>query len=100
MTEPKLNSLVERLRTRAQIRRQIPERKSVQEGKADRIADLLDEAANAIESQANRIAALEAALRVHEVDDNDGYCYRCAQSWIKGQSESHSTDCLLAGSAT
>lgn len=40
--------LVYRLRERARIRRQIPSRKSVQEGKFDRIADLLDEAANEI----------------------------------------------------
>lgn len=37
--------LVYRLRKRAEIRRQIPDRKSVQEGKRDRIADLLEEAA-------------------------------------------------------
>ena len=37
--------IVERLRIRAEIRRQIPGRKSVQEGKPDRIADLLEEAA-------------------------------------------------------
>lgn len=42
-------TLVERLRNRAAIRRQIPSRKSVQEGKADRLADLLEEAANEIE---------------------------------------------------
>lgn len=42
-------SLVLRLRKRAEIRRQIPSRKSVQEGKEDRIAALLDEAANKIE---------------------------------------------------
>jgi surfactin synthase thioesterase subunit len=41
--------LIYRLRKRAEIRRQIPGRKSVQEGKADRMADLLDEAANEIE---------------------------------------------------
>jgi hypothetical protein len=41
--------LVYRLRKRAEIRRQIPSRKSVQEGAADRIADLLEEAANEIE---------------------------------------------------
>jgi hypothetical protein len=41
--------LVYRLRKRAEIRRQIPGRKSVQEGKADRMADLLDEAATEIE---------------------------------------------------
>ena len=34
-------SLVFRLRKRAEIRRQIKDRKSVQEGAADRIADLL-----------------------------------------------------------
>lgn len=42
-------SLVFRLRKRAEIRRQIPTRKSVVEGTKDRIADLLEEAANEIE---------------------------------------------------
>ena len=42
-------SLVFRLRKRAEIRRQIPGRKSVEEGKPDRIADLLEEAADEIE---------------------------------------------------
>lgn len=42
-------SLVYRLRKRAEIRRQIQGRKSVEEGKPDRIADLLEEAANEIE---------------------------------------------------
>lgn len=42
-------SLVFRLRKRAEIRRQIPGRKSVEEGKADKIADLLEEAAHEIE---------------------------------------------------
>lgn len=42
-------SLVFRLRKRAEIRRQISTRKSVQEGANDRIADLLEEAANEIE---------------------------------------------------
>lgn len=37
--------LIEKLQKRAQIRRQISSRKSVQEGKPDRIADLLEEAA-------------------------------------------------------
>jgi hypothetical protein len=45
----KEESLIYRLRKRAEIRRSIPHRKSVQEGKPDRIADLLDEAANEIE---------------------------------------------------
>lgn len=42
--------LVYRLRRRAEIRRQIPNRKSVQEGQPDRIADLLEEAAKEIET--------------------------------------------------
>ena len=43
-----LDDLVYRLVKRAEIRRTIPHRKSVQENKPDRIADLLEEAANAI----------------------------------------------------
>lgn len=42
-------SLIERLRTRAYIRRQNMDRKSVREGKKDRVADLLEEAANELE---------------------------------------------------
>ena len=42
-------SLVFRLKKRAEIRRQIKTRKSVQENQPDRIADLLEEAANKIE---------------------------------------------------
>jgi hypothetical protein len=42
-------SLVFRLRKRAEIRRQIPGRRSVEEGARDRIADLLEEAADEIE---------------------------------------------------
>lgn len=41
--------LINRLRTRATIRRQILTRKSVQENKPDRIADLLEEAADIID---------------------------------------------------
>ena len=41
-------TLVDRLRKRAEIRRNIQTRKSVQEGKPDRIADLLEEAADEI----------------------------------------------------
>jgi len=45
--------LIERLRIRAQIRRQIPTRKSVQEGQPDRLADLLEEAATTLENYFN-----------------------------------------------
>ena len=51
-------TLVERLRTRASIRRNIKDRKSVQEGKPDRIADLLEEAANGIERKDDIINGL------------------------------------------
>ena len=46
--------IVFRLRKRAEIRRQISSRKSVQEGKPDRISDILEEAANEIESLRSR----------------------------------------------
>lgn len=39
------DDIVYRLLKRAEIRRQIPNRKSVQEGARDRISDLLEEAA-------------------------------------------------------
>lgn len=45
--------LIFRLRERARIRRQIQDRKSVQEGKPDRIADVLEEAANELERLRN-----------------------------------------------
>lgn len=44
-----METLIYRLRKRAEIRRQIATRKSVQEGKPDRIADLLEEAAARLE---------------------------------------------------
>jgi hypothetical protein len=46
-------SLVYRLRKRAEIRRQIPNRRSVQNGEPDRLADLLEEAADVIEQLEN-----------------------------------------------
>ena len=49
-------SLVFRLRKRAEIRRNIKDRKSVQEGAKDRIADLLEEAADEIEKLQTTIA--------------------------------------------
>jgi vacuolar-type H+-ATPase subunit I/STV1 len=53
-------SLEFRLRKRAEIRRQISSRKSVQEGAPDRIADLLEEAANEIERLEEMVAILVA----------------------------------------
>jgi len=46
--------LIYRLRKRAEIRRQIQTRKSVQNGESDRISDLLEEAANRIEELENK----------------------------------------------
>jgi hypothetical protein len=57
-------SLVFRLRKRAEIRRQIKDRKSVTEGKPDRIADLLEEAADEIDSLKKQIVALKIVLDV------------------------------------
>jgi hypothetical protein len=48
-------SLLYRLRKRAEIRRNIESRKSVQEGKPDRISDLLEEAANEIHRLEQRL---------------------------------------------
>lgn len=45
------NDLVFRLRKRAEIRRQIPDRKSVKEGAPDRISELLEEAADELTRQ-------------------------------------------------
>lgn len=50
-----IEDIVDRLRTRAYIRRSITTRKSVQENQPDRIADLLDEAAFEIEHLRNRV---------------------------------------------
>jgi hypothetical protein len=47
--------LIYRLRKRAEIRRDIKTRKSVQEGAPDRISDLLEEAANKIEELQKQI---------------------------------------------
>lgn len=55
------DDLVERLRKRAEIRRQIPTRKSVQEGAPDRLADLLEEAADCIDMQTRTIRKLIVA---------------------------------------
>lgn len=60
--------LVYRLRKRADIRRQIPNRKSVQEGKPDRISDLLEEAASEIE-RLNKF--IEDSFEVHPDLDID-----------------------------
>ena len=49
------DDLIFRLTERARIRRQISSRRSVQEGKADRLADLLEEAAREIQNLKKRL---------------------------------------------
>ncbi len=56
-------SLVFRLRKRAEIRRQIPGRKSVEEGARDKIADLLEEAATKIEFLNKEVKELHDLLQ-------------------------------------
>lgn len=59
--------LIYRLRKRAEIRRQITTRKSVQEGAPDRIADLLEEAATALEAYEKGQADTEAMNRLQDL---------------------------------
>ncbi len=58
------DDLVYRLRKRAEIRRQIPTRKSVIEGKPDRLVILLEEAADEIARLHNVILELETDLNI------------------------------------
>lgn len=66
-------SLVYRLRKRAEIRRNIQTRKSVQEGKPDRIADLLEEAADEIYKLESVIGEMDDIIDRLErrLNDND-----------------------------
>ena len=75
MTDSTEQTLVERLRTRAQIRRGISTRKSVQNGEIDRLSNLLEEAAD-------KIADLEEQVGTLTCDVNylrDGIEYRNKQ---------------------
>lgn len=56
------DDIVYLLRKRAEIRRNIPHRKSVQEGQRDRIADLLERAANEFEELRAENATLKKRL--------------------------------------
>jgi len=63
--------LIERLRKRAEIRRQILTRKSVQENKPDRIADLLEEAAITLENKMIKSNTKEQDAKTMSVNE---YC--------------------------
>ena len=69
------DDLVFRLRKRAEIRRQIADRKSVQEGKPDRISDLLEEAANEIERLYNIDAGIDRNTdnKEYSIGTEEGY---------------------------
>lgn len=54
--------IVVRLRKRAEIRRNIQSRKSVQEGKPDRLAEILEDAAKEIEKLRESNTNLEPRL--------------------------------------
>jgi hypothetical protein len=71
--------LVYRLRKRAEIRRQIPGRKSVQEGTPDRIADILEEAAAEIErlKKLNKNNFYELEGVIIDTEDSNGFDEVC-----------------------
>ncbi len=75
-------SLVFRLRKRAEIRRSIKDRKSVQEGAADRIADLLEEAADEIEALRQLRYELQGVLADCEEGEFDTICQQTLQRVI------------------
>jgi hypothetical protein len=70
--------LIYRLRKRAEIRRQISTRKSVQEGKPDRIAELLEEAATALDF-VQELADEECSYKdgCPRFGSNHGRCISC-----------------------
>jgi hypothetical protein len=63
------NDLVFRLRKRAEIRRQITTRKSVQNNEPDRIADLLEEAANEIEALQEEVKKYEKHIALRHLEE-------------------------------
>jgi hypothetical protein len=57
------NNIIYRLRKRAEIRRGITTRKSVQENRPDRISDLLEEAAQYIEDLENQLQEADCEVQ-------------------------------------
>jgi hypothetical protein len=70
-----MEDLVYRLRKRAEIRRQIPTRKSVQDNQPDRLSDLLEEAANEIERLNNINAGIDRNTdnKEYSIGTEEGY---------------------------
>ena len=75
--------LIERLEKRAEIRRQIPTRKSVQEGQPDRIADLLEEAALALRTYREYV---DASFYLHQYYEKIGTPEQ-SRRWAKEYNE-------------
>ena len=75
MIDNRKEDLVYRLRKRAEIRRQIADRKSVKEGKPDRISDLLEEAASEIERLNNIKAGIDRNTdnKEYSIGTEEGY---------------------------
>ena len=65
------DDLVQRLRKRAEIRRQITTRKSVQNNEPDRIADLLEEAANKIEALQEEVKKYEKHIAIRYLEEQE-----------------------------
>lgn len=68
------DDIVYRLRKRAEIRRQTPDRKSVQQGEPCRIADLLEEAAKEIQDLRRVVGEMDDIIdrlerRLNATDD-------------------------------
>ena len=61
--------LVVRLRKRAEIRRQITTRKSVQNNEPDRISDLLEEAASEIEALQEEVKKYEKHIAIRYLEE-------------------------------
>ena len=61
--------LVQRLRKRAEIRRQITTRKSVQNNEPDRISDLLEEAASEIEALREEVKKYEKHIAIRYLEE-------------------------------
>ena len=61
--------LIYRLRKRAEIRKQISSRKSVQNNEPDRISDLLVEAANEIETLREEVKKYEKHIAIRYLEE-------------------------------
>jgi len=68
MNNDNKESLIDRLRIRASIRRSITSRKSLQEGKPDRISDLLEEAAMQLSTYEKQIKELQDLISEYTDD--------------------------------